>query len=134
MARSKSDIAGEVSRSFSDYGEIDRERRPLCWSSVPRFKDVRLRIPDEQTDGNFRNTADHGTEANRPVVRAHGQSEEIEVRRVERALAYVAHLIEDRPEGQAYWPIFERLEHEHDRLASRSERLRRAKSRCRSSE
>lgn len=49
--------------------------------------------------------------------------------RVEKALAYVAHLIETRPEGESYWPIFERLEHEREQLASRADRLRAAKGR-----
>ncbi|MER8430043.1 hypothetical protein [Mesorhizobium caraganae] len=49
--------------------------------------------------------------------------------RVERALAYVAHLIETRPEGESYWPIFERLEREREQLASRADRLRAAKAR-----
>lgn len=49
--------------------------------------------------------------------------------RVEKALAYVAHLIETRPEGESYWPIFDRLEHEREQLASRADRLSAAKAR-----
>lgn len=51
------------------------------------------------------------------------------LRDVEEALSYLAYLIETRPEGEAYWPLFDRLEIERERLVSRKERLRVARAR-----
>lgn len=47
---------------------------------------------------------------------------------IEKALTYLAELIQTRPEGEAYWPIFERLERERDVRISRQERLQSARA------
>jgi len=52
----------------------------------------------------------------------------VSVQRIEKALAKLALIIEQAG-GEAYWPIFERLEREREKIAGRREKLERAKER-----
>lgn len=52
-------------------------------------------------------------------------TEKITVERIEAAMAKLAAIIEDAGDD-VYWPIFERLERERDKLTGRRERLRAA--------
>jgi len=52
----------------------------------------------------------------------------IGIERIEKALAKLALIIEQAGD-ETYWPIFERLEREREKLAGRREKLERAKAR-----
>lgn len=58
----------------------------------------------------------------------------VDIAAIENALSYLAELIETRPEGDAYWPIFDRLDRERELRLSRVERLRSAETRLASTE
>lgn len=62
--------------------------------------------------------------------RASVRKQPVDVTTIDNALAYLAELIDTRPEGEAYWPIFERLERERDTRRSREARLREARRAC----
>jgi hypothetical protein len=55
-------------------------------------------------------------------------SEKVTVERIEAAMAKLAAIIEDAGDD-VYWPIFERLEREREKLIGRQERLQAAKAR-----
>lgn len=59
-------------------------------------------------------------------------SEPVTLQRIERALAVVARVIRENPNGEQAWPIFERLEMERERMMGRDGRLDEAISRDRS--
>lgn len=48
---------------------------------------------------------------------------------VDKALAGLADIIEQDPDGDKYWPLFERLERMRDKLVSRKRRLTAARQR-----
>ena len=59
----------------------------------------------------------------------HTRNAVAQLRRLDRSLAYLAVLMKSRSEGDAYWPIFDRLEDERQSLASRQARLEAAAAR-----
>lgn len=111
----------------NDSGPYERHNACRCKNRVGN--DGRLASDDTRpVDIGFQSHAGDKVE-DYPGGRERSPAKTHYLPRVEKALAYVAHLIETRPEGESYWPIFERLEHEREQLASRADRLRAAKER-----